>query len=131
FLCLGAMAWDAGRPDQQLAAFRELLRLDPTPSAYVLVVGTYITLGRFEEARATIRQAIANHIDSAVFPQALYDLAFYQNDPADMAEQLASPWAGPPGRSEEAQSFTAAYSGHLSRARDLRRRAIALAKQAG
>ena len=119
FLALGAMAWDAGRPDQQLVAFRELLRLDPTPFAYNLEVGTYIILNRFEEARATIRQAIANHVDSAVFHQALYDLAFYQNDPAAMAEQLAGPWAGRPGFSEEAQSLAAAYRGHLSRARDL------------
>jgi eukaryotic-like serine/threonine-protein kinase len=131
FLALGASAWNAGLPDQQLAAFRELLRLGPTPFAYNLEVGTYIILNRFEEARATIRQAIATGNDSPVFRNALYDLAFYQNDPAAMAEQLAGLWAGPPGLSEEAQSFTAAYRGQLSQARDLRLRAIASAKQVG
>ena len=115
FLGVGAMAGDAGRLDQQLAAFREMLRLDPTPFAYRIVVCAYMGLGRFEEARAAIRQANANHIDSAVFRDALYYLAFFQNDPAAMAEQLAGPWAGAPGGSEEAQSFTAAYRGHLSR----------------
>jgi tetratricopeptide (TPR) repeat protein len=61
----------------------------------------------------------------------LYYLAFFQNDPAAMAEQLTGPWPGPPAVSEEAQSVTAAYGGQLSRSRNLARRAIASAKQIG
>ena len=132
FIGLGAWASLAGRLEQQLAAFREVLRLDPTPYAYRIVVAANIVLGRFEEARATIRQAKVNHIDSAVFQDELYYLAFFQNDPSAMAAQVAGPWVGdPPASSEEAQSYTAAYSGHLSRARDLEQRAIATAKQQG
>lgn len=46
-----------------------------------------------------------------------------------MAEQAAGPWIGPPAFAEEWQSHAAAYRGHLSRARDLARRAIASTKQ--
>jgi hypothetical protein len=48
-----------------------------------------------------------------------------------MAEQLAGPWTGPPGFSDEVGSYTAAYSGHLSHARDLERSAIASANLRG
>ncbi len=122
FIGFGVWADHAGRLDESLTACRELLRLDPTPFAYRMVVYAYIVLGRFEEARSTIRQANVNHIDSAAFQDELYYLAFLQNDAAAMAEHAVS---------EETQSYTAAYSGHLSRARDLEQRAIVAAKQQG
>ncbi len=130
---LGLYVWDshAGRLDESLAAARELLRLDPTPYAYDQVAWEYVNLGRFDEARATIQQAEANHIDPIGFRNQLYWLAFLQNDSAEMANQLAGPWTGPPALADITQSSTAAYSGHLSRARDLERRAIASAKQQG
>lgn len=131
FVGLGSWAFYAGRLDEQLAAFREHLRLNPTPLAYHDVVWAYINLGRLDEARATIQQAEAKHVDPTVFRDQLYYLAFWQNDRAAMAEQLAGPWAGPPAFSVEVQSYTAAYSGHLSRARDLEHAAIASAKQEG
>jgi eukaryotic-like serine/threonine-protein kinase len=131
FAGLGSWAVYAGRLDEQLAAFREHLGLDPTPLAYHDVVWAYINLGRLDEARATIQQAEANHVDPTVFRDQLYYLAFLQNDTAAMADQLAGPWAGPPAYSDEVQSYTAAYSGHLSRARDLEHGAIASTKQQG
>ena len=66
FFGFGVWADHAGRLDN-LTAFRELLRLDPTPFAYRLVVYAYIILGRLEEARSAIRQANVNHFDSAAF----------------------------------------------------------------
>ncbi len=117
--------------DEQLAAFREQLRLDPTPLAYRNVVWAYINLERLDEARTTIRQAEAKHVDPSEFRDQLYYLAFLQNDTAAMAEQLAGPWTGPPALSDEVQSYTAAYSGHLLHARDLEHVAIASAKQQG
>jgi eukaryotic-like serine/threonine-protein kinase len=131
FVGLGTWAFEAGRLDEQLVAFRERLRLDPTPLAYRNVVWAYINLERLDEARAIIRQAEATRVDPSVFQDQLYYLAFLQNDPAAMAQQLATPWAGPPGLSEEAESYTAAYGGHLSRAHDFEHHAIASAKQQG
>ena len=129
FMGLEASYWGAGRLDEALAAARETLRLDPTPSAYVGVAADYMSLGRLDEARATIRQGEANHIDPSVFRIVLWWHASLQNDSAGMAEQAAGPWIGPPAFAEEWQSHAAAYRGHLSRARDLARRAIASTKQ--
>jgi eukaryotic-like serine/threonine-protein kinase len=131
YVAFGSWGFFAGRLDAQLSGFSEVLRLAPTPLAYRNVVWAYINLGRMDEARALIQQAEAKHVNPAVFQDELYYLAFSQNDSAAMAEQLAGPWEGPPGISDEAQSYTAAYDGHLSRARDLERRAIASAKLQG
>jgi len=131
FICLNASYLFAGRFDEALAAAREILRLDPTAYAYRQVANTYILLGRLDEARATIQQAEANDIDASGFRDVLYGIAFAQNDSAGMARQLAGPWYGPPALADEAQSYTASYGGHLSRARDLAQRAVASAKQQG
>jgi tetratricopeptide (TPR) repeat protein len=130
---LGLSAWDgfAGRLDESLAAALELVRLDPAPFAYNQVVQSYVSVGRLDEARATIQQGEANHMDPSVFRPLLYDLAFLQNDSAEMGRQAAGSWAALPGFADEQQSFTAAYGGRLSRARNLVQRAIVSAKQQG
>jgi eukaryotic-like serine/threonine-protein kinase len=129
----GLFAWDtfAGRLDESLAAARELPRLDPTVLSYRGLVYGYLDLGRVSEVRSTMQEAEANHIDPSVFRDQLYYLAFLQNDSAAMAKQVIGPWIGLPAGADEAESFTAAYNGHLSRARDLARRATASAKQQG
>ena len=121
----------AGRWDEALAAAREMLRLDPTPVAYRTVAGVYAALGRLDEARATIHDGEAKHIDPATFRDLLYSLAFIKNDSAEMARFSSDPWMGPPALVDEAQSYTAAYYGHLARARDLEQRAISSTKEAG
>jgi eukaryotic-like serine/threonine-protein kinase len=132
---LGLFSWDsfAGRPNEALAAAGELLRLDPTPFAYRMLFLGYTSLGRLDEAHATIQQAEANYVDPSVFRDQIYVLAFLQNNSAEMAKQVngVGPWFGPPAVAEELQSLTAAYSGYLSRARDLELRAIASANQRG
>jgi hypothetical protein len=84
-----------------------------------------------DEARATIRDGEAAHIDPFTFRDLLYSLAFIKNDSAEMARLLSGPWMGPPALADEAQSYTAAYYGHLAKARDLEQRAISSAKEAG
>ncbi len=131
FIALAAADWLGGRPEEALTAGREELRLDPTAYAYRSVAEGYLTLGRFDEARATVQQAVANHIDPTAFRDVLYPLAFVQNDAAEINKQSAGPWLGQPGMSEEFQASAAGYGGHLARARELERRAIASAKQMG
>ena len=132
FLGMGTWFWDLGRLDEALAAFRETLRLDPTPYSHRALVMGELGLGRFDEATAVIRRAQRNHIDSSVFQDQLYFLAFFRSDQVAMDAQLTSAWGGtPPAYSEQTQAYTAAYSGHLTHARSLERTAIASAKQQG
>jgi DNA-binding winged helix-turn-helix (wHTH) protein/tetratricopeptide (TPR) repeat protein len=128
---LGITALQLGRYDQAVAALSEAVRLNPSSFPYGYLSWGYLHQNRFEEARATIEQARSMHIEPYGASRVLYVLDFLQNDQAGMTEQLAHPWTDAAlGSSEDTQSATAAYGGHLSNARDLTRRAIASATSA-
>jgi eukaryotic-like serine/threonine-protein kinase len=128
---LGITALQLGRYDQAVNALSEAVRLNPSSFPYGFLSWTYLHQDRFEEARATIEQARSMHIEPYGAYRVLYVLDFLQNDQAGMTEQLAHPWTDAAlGSSEDTQSATAAYGGHLSNARDLTRRAIASATSA-
>ena len=74
----------------------------------------YVRLGRLDEARATIQQGAANHIDAFTFRDSLYAIAFLQGDSAEMAKNADGPWFGPPEAPADAQASTAAYYGRLA-----------------
>jgi DNA-binding winged helix-turn-helix (wHTH) protein len=99
--------------------------------AYRSVVYSYLLLDRVEDARATARGAHAKGLDSAL-ASVLYGIAFYQNDSAEMARQAASA----AGREDEElllalEADTAAYFGHLGKAREFSRQAADSAQHAG
>lgn len=115
-----------GRYDEALAAFSEAVRLNPSSFPYAMLANSYVVQNRFEEARATIREARARHIEPYQVSEVLYYLDFVQNDQVGMTEQLGHQWTDSLlGNWEDAQGETAAYYGHLSNARDWTRRAIA------
>jgi tetratricopeptide (TPR) repeat protein/predicted Ser/Thr protein kinase len=120
----------AGRMHEALTTAQEMVRIAPAASAYLAVATAYTSLGRFEQAKATIHEAEAKHADPSIYREVLYNIAFLQNDQETMARQLTSPWLGPYlGVVDE--FYTASYSGHLSRARQLERDAISSATQRG
>jgi eukaryotic-like serine/threonine-protein kinase len=122
----------AGQFEQGLAAAREYIRLDPTPIGYWLVALGCLHLGRPNEARATTQEAKENHVDSAVFADIFYGIAFLGNDSAAMERVSSGPWPFYPlGASDAARANSAAYHGQLRRSRELSERAIAAAKQQG
>ncbi len=85
-----------------------------------------IALDRFDEARDVIREMQPHKPDNYIFPAALYALAFLSSDPQAMTEQ--EQWfAGKPEYENLGlglASDSEAYRGHLSKARDLTRRAV-------
>jgi eukaryotic-like serine/threonine-protein kinase len=121
-----------GQYDKNLEENRKAL-LDPNISGvvYPTLVGSYLDLNRFEEARAAAKEALAKNLDSPFLRFALYGLAFLQNDAAEMAQQVA--WAAGKRGIEDvmlaAEADTAAYSGQLGKARELSRQAVASAMQ--
>ena len=115
-----------GRFDQALAASLEAVRLDPTSSTqYSAVAIDRILMNRLDDARATVQQAQARHLQSIYFPDILYWIAFLQNDSAGMARQQD----GLPDK-PLAEIAAAEYTGRLSHARDLTRTAVASATRA-
>jgi eukaryotic-like serine/threonine-protein kinase len=130
---LGFIDRNLGQYDRALAEFRESFRIGPaTGFGYYNLVPAYISLNRLEEARATAEEAQAKNLDSPSLRFSLYLLAFLQNDATDMAQQVA--WsAGKPGVEDVllyGETDTAAYSGHLRKALEFSRRAVASAKRA-
>ena len=76
---------------------REAVRLNPdSPVTYAFLVFGDIGLNRLNETKATYQQAIQRKLDSPFLHQGLYQIAFLQNDIAEMKRQVA--WsAGKPG----------------------------------
>jgi len=124
--------FELGQYEKALAQARENLRLAPTVAlSYATLVDSYLSLNRFQEARTRAEEAQAKDLDSAYLRIDLYRLGFLQNDAAAMAQQFA--WSAGKPRLEDfllaVEASTAAYSGRVSKARELSRRAVALAER--
>ena len=130
---LGLIYMALGQHESALKEHQEVLRLSPYDSvAFRFVAYTYLLLDRVEDAAATAREARAKGLDSALGPT-VYLIAFYQNDAPEMARQVAAA-AGKTGEEDlllALNADTAAYFGHLRRARELSRQASNSARRAG
>jgi DNA-binding winged helix-turn-helix (wHTH) protein len=123
-----------GQYDKMLAAQLEVARREPGyPNVRAGLVFSYLLLNRPEEARAVVKQAQAEKLDSPPLRSFMYLLAFLQNDAAGMAQQVA--WStGKRGVDRLMLAYeadTSAYSGRLRSAREFSRRAVTLAVQSG
>jgi DNA-binding winged helix-turn-helix (wHTH) protein/Flp pilus assembly protein TadD len=130
---LGSFSSALGQYETGLKGHLEALRLAPNdPIAYRNVAFTYLLLNRVEEAEATDKEAHAKGLDSRLAP-VLYEIAFYRDDTSEMARQAASPT----GKADDGelllamQADTAAYFGHLRKAREFSRQAADSAGRAG
>jgi serine/threonine protein kinase len=121
-----------GQYAKALEVAREEERISPDTS-YGDLIFSNLNLNRMDEAQAIAEEAQARHLDSAYQRYILYQLAFVRNDSAGMA-QLAAAASGKPGEEDvylDLEAQTAAWSGHLTRARELSREAAASAERAG
>jgi eukaryotic-like serine/threonine-protein kinase len=128
---LGILYNALGQYEAGLREHLEAVRLAPYAINYRFVVYTYLSLNRDEDAAALVREAHGKGLDSGA--PTLYSLTFYRNDIAEMSRQVAA-WAGKPEQDDlllALEADTAAYFGHLGRARDLSRQASSSAKRAG
>ncbi len=87
-----ALAYGAiGQQDKSLANALLALQIDAKdPFGYQNTAGAYMSLGRYEEARAVIDQAAAQKADSSSTQMIGYDLAFIRDDQATMQHVLDS-----------------------------------------
>jgi class 3 adenylate cyclase/Flp pilus assembly protein TadD len=114
-----------GQYGKGIATAQDALRLDSDSAQnYSNLAADYLAVGRLEEARQLLDQA-APKVDSTVLRLTNYQLAFLQRNAAGMAAQLA--WsAHKPGEGLflSAESDTAAFYGHLRKAREISARAV-------
>jgi DNA-binding winged helix-turn-helix (wHTH) protein/Flp pilus assembly protein TadD len=130
---LGYIYYAYGQHDKALAEYREALRLNPDPDMITAnIIDEYRSLNRLDEARATAQTRVAEKIDFPASHFFLYQIAFLQNDPAGMAQQVA--WAaGKPLAEDMFLAFdcdTALHAGQLAKARVLYLRLVGTEKRA-
>ncbi len=132
---LGVAYQFIGQWDKALRLGLEAVRLGPDESIhYSQVCISYVALGRFDEAKATVTQANARKLDVPLFHRLLYLVAFMQNDPAAMARELSLLSASGPESAALALLFQGdaeAYVGHRQKARGLFQRSAAAFAAAG
>ena len=126
-LLAGLIYRSIGQYEKALEQGTEATRLDPNfIFGYSTRVFAYIALNRLDEAKVTYDQAIQRKLYSAFYPDALYSIAFLQNDTAGMARQVTLS-AGKPGAEHRLlglEADTAAYFGRLRAAREFAKRAM-------
>ncbi len=122
---LGIVLSEQGQYERAAEITKQGLRFAPDPGHFYDNLANYnLALQRFDDARQIIREAQTRKLDRFELRIALYALAFVGSDSAAMAEQQQ--WFA--GKPEEnfglaLVSDTAAYGGHLAKARELTRRA--------
>ncbi len=128
---LGITCQVVGRYDEASSALKKTVELNPSAFTYGFLAINHYLQNLFPQARETIQQARAKHIEPYQASVTLYLLAFVQNDQTGMKDQLARPWMElPPGTQEDAQAGTAGYLGQWSLSREWSRRGLAAATSA-
>ncbi len=101
---------------------------------YFQVAFIYAGLGRLDEAKATVNQAMAQKLDVPSFHFILYRVAFLQNDSSAMAHELSVLSSASPDSAAVASfvaAETEAYFGHLEKAREMFQRGVVASQALG
>jgi eukaryotic-like serine/threonine-protein kinase len=130
---LGSVYSEQGRYEKALEVTKEAARLSPdTVSWHENIGNNDLALQRFDEARRALNETQALKLDDYILHNALYGIAFLEADSAAMAEQQR--WYASRPEYENfglaLESDTEAYAGHLSKARELTKKAVATAVRA-
>jgi len=123
-----------GRYENALSEARKTVELDPDFWAGYYSLGvTNVYLGRLDEGQRALDAAVTRSLNSDEFIMLGYDIAFLKSDKAGMEREAARARARPGGENwmSAREAFVAAYSGHLQEARNISRRAVVQAQQAG
>jgi tetratricopeptide (TPR) repeat protein len=129
-----ALIYDLKGEHKQAAELtREALQQADSVMGYANLGVDLMAQNEFAESRKTVYEALDRKLDAEELHYLLFQLAFLSADKQGMAEQVA--WFG--GRPESMpnilsmESTTEGHVGHLRRARELKRLAIASAEHAG
>jgi eukaryotic-like serine/threonine-protein kinase len=130
---LGIVFAEQGQYEKAAGVTKQGVRIEPQQATlHENLTGYLLALQHFDEARQIIHEAQPRKPDNYIFPSALYALAFLSADSKAMAEQ--EKWFADRREYENfglaLASDTEAFAGHLSKARELTRRAVDSAIQA-
>jgi serine/threonine protein kinase/tetratricopeptide (TPR) repeat protein len=129
---LAARYGTLGEYEKAAAEGLEVLKLDPDEAgSYGVLMGVYLALNHWDDAKATYEEAAARTLGGFVLRENRYVLAFLQDDSATMRELLAGAIGKPDeeGLMLATQSDTEAYFGRFSSARGFLERATKSARR--
>jgi DNA-binding winged helix-turn-helix (wHTH) protein/tetratricopeptide (TPR) repeat protein len=119
-----------GQYERSVEYAQEAIPLRPDDrSSYGELVGAYLCLSRWKEAKATCEKAIAQRLDGAAFRWPLYTIAMIENDASALRQQVE--WAKREREETRIRFFeamAAAYSGKHQQFRQLFSQAIEMAR---
>jgi serine/threonine protein kinase/tetratricopeptide (TPR) repeat protein len=125
---LGVLYQKMGRWDKALELAREALKTgEPESLYYTQVANSYVALGRYDEAKAIIKEANDRKLDVPLFHRVLYYAAFAQNDAAAMQQELATLSNASPEMNAFALGMdgeSQAYAGRMTKAREAFKRSM-------
>jgi serine/threonine protein kinase/tetratricopeptide (TPR) repeat protein len=125
---LGVMYQILGQWDKALELGRGALKTgDPESIYYMQVAVSYVALGRYDEAKAIIKEANERKLDVPFFHRVLYYAAVAQNDGAAMEHELSVLAGSPPEAAAAALGWDGemqAYGGRMAKARGFFKRAV-------
>jgi eukaryotic-like serine/threonine-protein kinase len=136
--CLRLILYDLGQHEAGLEESLEFRRRSFTPYAqygsfaYHIIAHGYLFLNQADKASAAVEEARTKGLGSDL-GSVPYDIAFYRSDTTKMAREGARAM-GKPGEEDlllELEADTAAYFGHLGKARQLSLEAADSAEHAG
>jgi serine/threonine protein kinase/Flp pilus assembly protein TadD len=113
---------------------RAAIEIAPTSvTGYANLITAYLALDRIDEAKAIYDQTKQRNLDNQYLRQMRYDIAFLENDNAEMRRQVEAAQSIPGAEAslEDLQSDTDAYYGRLTKSRERMRRAVSAAKRDG
>jgi len=133
YINLGIVYSWQGRYEEAVEITQQQQRLEPNTFApYANLANYYLALGRLEQSRTVIQDALGRKMEDTVLQVALYALAFLSDSSQAMSEQqqwfAAKVDIGHFGLSLAAD--TEAYDGRLEKAREFTRRAVESAVRA-
>ena len=124
----------AGRYEKALDEARKAVELDPDFAIRYYSLGiNNVYLGRLKQGEMALRAAAARGLDIDEYIMLAYEIDFLKGDSAAMQREVARAQARPGGENwmSAREAFVAAYAGRIESARDISRRAVVQAQQAG
>jgi eukaryotic-like serine/threonine-protein kinase len=125
---LGVLHQALGEWEKALELGRQALKTgEPESIYYTQVAAAYVALGRYDEAKAIIKEANDRKLDVPFFHRILYYVAFAQSDTAAMQHELAMLSAASPEMNAVALGIdgeSQAHAGRMTKARETFKRAI-------
>jgi eukaryotic-like serine/threonine-protein kinase len=131
---LGLVYATLGEHEKLASRLRQSIKAEPSNAiSRSAMVGTYIILDRLDEAKATLRELRASHLDPPTLHFTDYRIAFLEHDVEGMQREMSFLVSQSQLKPHALylESETAAYRGQISRARELASRGVGELEHSG